>query len=203
MEGMDFAGSAAAFVQILFINLVLSGDNAVVVGMAAAGLPDHLRGKAILFGMAAATILRLLFAVVAVQLLNVIGLKLIGGALLFWIAWKMWQEIREEEEAEADPSHKAVEKTLGTAMFKIIVADVSMSLDNVLAVAAAAHGRLAIMIGGLACSILFMGLAAAAIAKLLQRFHWIAYVGLALIVYVAGDMTWEGIHEVWGYFKPA
>jgi YjbE family integral membrane protein len=196
-----------ALLSVMFINIVLSGDNAVVVGMAAAGLPREQRSQAIMWGMVAATVLRLVFSVIAVYLLAVPGLKLVGGLLLVWIAWGMWKELREGDEDEAEEAGEAADgaaphhhdkhgKTLGMAMRQIIIADVSMSLDNVLAVAGAAAGHTTVMFIGLATSIAFMGLAAAAIARLLDRYKWIAYIGLALIVYVAVEMLWEGGHEV-------
>jgi len=194
-----------ALAQVTFINLVLSGDNAVVIGMAAAGLPARQRPRAIAAGIAAATVLRIVMAVVAVRLLRISGLVLLGGLLLLWVCWKMWGEIRRTAEAEAlapsaDADGVVAEesgKTLWEAATQIIVADVSMSLDNVLAVAGAAQEQPVILAIGLVLSIALMGLAASFIASLLNRYRWISYVGLAIILYVAGSMIWQGALDVW------
>ena len=194
-----------ALAQVTFINLVLSGDNAVVIGMAAAGLPARQRPRAIAAGVAAATVLRIVMAVVAVRLLRISGLVLLGGLLLLWVCWKMWGEIRRTAEAEAlapsaDADGVVAEesgKTLWEAATQIIVADVSMSLDNVLAVAGAAQEQPVILAIGLVLSIALMGLAASFIASLLNRYRWISYVGLAIILYVAGSMIWQGALDVW------
>jgi YjbE family integral membrane protein len=195
-----------AFFQVVMIDLVLAGDNAIVIGLAAAGLPKEQRGKAILIGIIAATILRIGFASVTVQLLQIIGLLLAGGVLLLWVCWKMWRELRSPPEHDLDELENQINgdgtsagprKTLGQAIWQITLADVSMSLDNVLAVAGAAREHPTILIFGLALSIALMGLAASVIARLLQKHRWIAYVGLAIILYVAGDMIYRGAHEVW------
>lgn len=194
-----------ALAQVTFINLVLSGDNAVVIGMAAAGLPARQRSRAIAAGIAAATVLRIVMAVVAVRLLRISGLVLLGGLLLLWVCWKMWGEIRAGADGEAlAPSADAdgavageSGKTLWEAATQIIVADVSMSLDNVLAVAGAAQEQPVILAIGLVLSIALMGLAASFIASLLNRYRWISYVGLAIILYVAGSMIWQGVLDVW------
>jgi YjbE family integral membrane protein len=200
------ADALTAFIQVVMIDLVLAGDNAIVIGLAAAGLPKEQRGKAILIGIIAATALRIGFASVTVRLLQVIGLLLAGGVLLLWVCWKMWRELREtrphdagvlENELNADGTATGSRKTLGQAIWQITVADVSMSLDNVLAVAGAAREHPMILIFGLALSIALMGLAASFIARLLQQHRWIAYVGLAIILYVAGDMVYRGAREVW------
>ena len=192
----------AAVGSIIVIDIVLSGDNAIVIGMAVAGLPSHLRRKAIVIGIAAATVLRILFAAITLELLEVIGLTLAGGVLLLWVCWRMWREIREAR-AESlsaagclgqEPRKQAT--TLRQALILIIVADVSMSLDNVLAVAGAAEGDERVLIFGLLLSIALMAVAANYIAKLLQRHHWIAYIGLGVIFYVALDMIWRGSFEV-------
>jgi YjbE family integral membrane protein len=201
------AEAMTALFQVVMIDLVLAGDNAIVIGLAAAGLPKEQRGKAILIGIIAATILRIGFASVTVQLLQIIGLLLAGGVLLLWVCWKMWRELRagpahdidELEKLDADGSPTGPRKTLGQAIWQITLADVSMSLDNVLAVAGAAREHPSILIFGLALSIALMGLAASFIAKLLQKHRWIAYVGLAIILYVAGDMIYRGFREVWPY----
>lgn len=189
----------AAFLQVVLIDLVLAGDNAVVIGLAAAGLPEGQRGKAILIGIGAATMLRILFAVVATQIMQIVGLLLAGGILLLWVCWKMWRELRASAKADADSAavgEGPPRKTLFQATTQIIVADVSMSLDNVLAVAGAAREQPVVLIFGLILSIAMMGAAASFIARLLQNHRWIAYVGLLVILYVAIDMVIRGISEV-------
>ncbi|MBR0695132.1 TerC family protein [Bradyrhizobium lablabi] len=190
----------SALLQVVLIDLVLAGDNAVVIGLAAAGLPERQRGKAILIGIGAATALRILFAVVTTQLMQIVGLLLAGGILLLWVCWKMWRELRSsanETNAGHGPDGKQPpRKTLVQAATQIIVADVSMSLDNVLAVAGAAREQPIVLIFGLVLSIAMMGAAAAFIARLLQKHRWIAYVGLLVILYVALDMTVRGISDV-------
>ncbi|UIK07695.1 YjbE family putative metal transport protein [Neorhizobium galegae] len=194
------AGGFAALLEVIAINLVLSGDNAIVIGLAAAGLPAALRKKAIIFGISAATVLRLAFAVVATYLLAIKGLQLAGGLLLGWVCWKMWSELREGQIGDAhsadEAKERAANKTFFQAATQIVVADVSMSLDNVLAVAGAAKEHSIVLILGLIISIALMGVAANFVAKLLSRFRWIAYVGLAVIVYVALDMIYQGSIEV-------
>ncbi|ODN66916.1 TerC family protein [Methylobrevis pamukkalensis] len=185
----------AALFQVIMINIVLSGDNAVVIALAAAGLPADKRGKVILFGIGAATVMRLVFAYLATSLLHITGILLIGGALLLYVCWKMWGELRasgaEGEGAHGEHIHTGREKTFMQAAWQIVVADVSMSLDNVLAIAGAAKEHPAIMMIGLVISIALMGLAANFIANLLTRYRWIGYAGLAIIVYVALDMTYH------------
>jgi YjbE family integral membrane protein len=189
-----------ALLQVVLIDLVLAGDNAVVIGLAAAGLPEKQRSKAILIGILAATVLRILFAVVATQIMQIVGLLLAGGILLLWVCWKMWRELRaaaKEEAAGAEAGgESAPRKTLFQATTQIIIADVSMSLDNVLAVAGAAREHPTVLIFGLILSIALMGAAATFIARLLQKHRWIAYVGLAVILYVAVDMVIRGAHDV-------
>jgi len=194
--------SIAAFLQVIMIDLVLAGDNAVVIGLAAAGLAKAQRARAILVGIIAATVLRILFAGVALQLLQIVGLLLAGGILLLWVCWKMWRELRGPNQRETEAALTAGEvhlprKTFAQAAWQIVVADISMSLDNVLAVAGAARDHPAALVFGLALSIVLMGVAAGLIARLLNRQRWIAYVGLAIILYVAFDMIWRGAHEVW------
>ncbi|MCA1457956.1 TerC family protein [Bradyrhizobium sp. BRP22] len=191
----------AALLQVVLIDLVLAGDNAVVIGLAAAGLPEKQRSKAILIGILAATVLRILFAVVATQIMQIVGLLLAGGILLLWVCWKMWRELRAAAKEEADAelgasAEVAPRKTLFEATTQIIVADVSMSLDNVLAVAGAAREHPIVLVFGLILSIALMGAAATFIARLLQKHRWIAYVGLAVILYVAVDMVIRGAHDV-------
>jgi YjbE family integral membrane protein len=194
-------GAIAAFVQVIMIDLVLAGDNAVVIGLAAAGLPPPQRSKAILVGIIAATVLRLAFAAVAVELLEIAGLLLAGGILLLWVCWKMWRDLRgpgaEDTEAALTKRDAHVpQKTFARAAWQIIIADVSMSLDNVLAVAGAARDHPYALIFGLGLSIVLMGVAATFIARLLNRHRWIAYVGLAIILYVALEMVWRGFWEI-------
>ncbi len=190
-----------ALFQVILIDLVLAGDNAIVIGLAAAGLPKEQRAKAILIGIGAATLLRMVFAGLTTQLLQIVGLLLAGGILLLWVCWKMWRELRAPDHSvgdiEALADDGAPRKTLAQATWQIIIADVSMSLDNVLAVAGAAREHPWVLVFGLLLSIAMMGAAASFIAKLLQKHRWIAYVGLAVILYVAGDMIYRGILEVY------
>ncbi len=199
---------------VIIIDIVMSGDNAIIIGMAAAGLPAELRRRAIIIGIVAATVLRVIFASITFHLLAIIGLTLAGGLLLAWVCYRMWREIREgqtkavpaelaptmvgnpgPEDCDA-PGSTVKCKTLGQALIAIVVADVSMSLDNVLAVAGAAHDYLWILIFGLILSIALMAVASNYIAKLLERHHWIAYIGLAIVAYVAVDMIYRGFIEV-------
>jgi len=186
--------------EILGVNIVLSGDNAILIALAAAGLPPAERQRAILFGMLLAVVLRVVLSVVAVQLLAIPGVLLAGGLVLLWIAFGFFRELRAEA-AEAAAGH-AVEhqnKTLMTALRQIVIADVSMSLDNVLAVAGAAHGNMLMLTLGLAVSILLMGVAATLISRLIQRYKWIAYIGLALIVFIACEMIYEDGSRLLGW----
>ena len=192
----------AAFLQVIMIDLVLAGDNAVVIGLAAAGLPKERRARAILVGIIAATVLRILFASIAIELLAIVGLLLAGGVLLLWVCWKMWRELRgpnqhDTEAALAGGNAHVPHKTFAQAAWQIVVADISMSLDNVLAVAGAARDHPVALVFGLGLSIVLMGVAASLVARLLNRHRWIAYLGLAIILYVACDMIWRGAHEVW------
>ena len=189
--------------QVVLIDLVLAGDNAIVIGLAAAGLPQAQRVKAILIGIVAATILRILFAGLATQILQIVALLLAGGILLLWVCWKMWRELRASSTGPTDVKEAAgaiagskPRKTLVQASWQIIVADVSMSLDNVLAVAGAAREHPVVMIFGLGLSIAMMGVAASFIARLLQNHRWIAYVGLAVILYVAVEMIFRGTLDI-------
>jgi YjbE family integral membrane protein len=189
----------AAFLQVVMIDIVLAGDNAVVIGLAAAGLPLQNRGRAILIGVAAATVLRIVFAGAATFLLQIVGLVLAGGILLLWVAWRMFRELQARHPRPAGSSAGAAAggpKTLRRAVWQIIIADVSMSLDNVLAVAGAAREHPYVLVAGLALSVALMGLAATLIARLLERFRWIAWIGLLVIVYVALDMIWRGTWQV-------
>ncbi|MBC2833957.1 TerC family protein [Paragemmobacter straminiformis] len=209
MEIFTLAG-LTALAQVIAIDLVLAGDNAIVIGLAAAGLPKEMRTKAILVGIIAATVLRIIFATVTTYLMAMTGLLLAGGILLLWVCWKMWRELREghgndnaAEEALTGTDLNAdgtvgggPKKTFRQAAIQIVVADVSMSLDNVLAVAGAAREHPTVLVVGLILSIALMGLAASFVARLLNKHRWIAYVGLAIIFYVALRMIWEGWHQV-------
>jgi YjbE family integral membrane protein len=189
----------AAFAQVIMIDLVLAGDNAVVIGLAAAGLPPGQRARAVLVGIIAATVLRIAFASVAIQLLEIVGLLLAGGILLLWVCWKMWRELRSgghEGDVIDGGNGDVPHKTFAQAAWQIVIADISMSLDNVLAVAGAARDHPTALIFGLGLSIVLMGVAANFIAGLLTKHRWIAYVGLAIILYVAGDMIWRGALEI-------
>lgn len=197
MEQLLSQGGIAAFLQVIMIDLVLAGDNAVVIGLAAAGLPPHQRHRAIMVGVVAATLMRIGFALIAVRLLAIIGLLLAGGILLLWVSWKMWRELQtQSHDGNEGVANGATHKTFAQAVWQIVLADVSMSLDNVLAVAGAARDHLEALVFGLALSILLMGLAANLIARLLTRHRWIAYVGLAIVLYVALDMIWRGAIEL-------
>ncbi len=212
LSSPELASQASALGQVLMIDLVLAGDNAVAVGLAAAALAPEQRKKAILIGLAAAVVLRIGFALITVQLLAIIGLLLAGGVLLLWVCWKMWRELQEQRthdqaEAEAEletalsahhgggPPPEALgikRKTFAAALIQIMIADVTMSLDNVLAVAGAAREHPWIMVFGLVLSIALMGVAATFIAKMLTRYRWIGYVGLIIVLYVALHMVWDG-----------
>jgi YjbE family integral membrane protein len=207
MAELFTAQALTALLQVIMIDLVLAGDNAIVIGLAAAGLPAEQRKRAILIGIIAATVLRIGFAAATTQLLQIVGLLLAGGLLLLWVCWKMWRELRaqhgETEEsfdidvnADGTAAVRGPRKTLAQATWQIIIADVSMSLDNVLAVAGAAREHPVVLVFGLALSIALMGIAATFIARLLQNHRWIAYVGLAVILYVAVEMIYRGTQEV-------
>jgi YjbE family integral membrane protein len=197
--------AVSAFFQVIFIDLVLAGDNAIVIGLAASGLPREQRNRAIFVGILAATVLRILFASIATWLLAIVGLLVAGGILLLWVCWKMWRELRAtESDSQADEDGGSSgeigaggpRKTFAQAAWQIVIADVSMSLDNVLAVAGAAREHAVVLIFGLALSIALMGAAASFIAGLLRHHRWIAYLGLAIILYVALRMIWEGTFEI-------
>lgn len=194
----------AALLQIMMIDLVLAGDNAIVVGLAASRVRPEIRGTVIFWGIAGAVILRILFASITVQLLAIVGLTLAGGILLLWVCWKMYRQITSGEEHDIDQIEEGVASKTTTgrelgfwpAVTQIIVADVSMSLDNVLAVAGAAKGEPLVLVVGLAVAIVLMAVAAHFIARLLVRYPWITWIGLLIIVYVALDMIYRGSHEV-------
>ena len=211
---MDFFSSEmmSALFQVITIDLVLAGDNAIVIGLAAAGLPKAQRARAILIGILAATLLRIIFALLTTKLMAITGLLLAGGILLLWVCWKMWRELRADHaddtliaaeamsgqdlNADGTIAGGAPQKTFRQAALQIVIAYLSMSLDNVLAVAGAAREHPEVLIFGLALSIALMGLAASFIAQLLNRHRWIAYLGLVIILYVALEMIWRGYHEV-------
>jgi YjbE family integral membrane protein len=209
MLEMISSQSLTALFQVVMIDLVLAGDNAIVIGLAAAGLPEDKRKKAILAGILAATALRIGFAGITIQLLQIMGLLLAGGILLLWVCWKMWRELQASHQQHQARFHdlsaaRAItvdsvprQKTLAQAIWQITLADVSMSLDNVLAVAGAAREHPMIMMFGLALSIVLMGLAANFIARILEKHRWVAYVGLLIILYVAADMCYRGAFELW------
>jgi YjbE family integral membrane protein len=195
--------AVAAFFEILAIDIVLAGDNAIVVGALAAGLPAEQRRKVILVGVIAALVLRILFALVVTQLLQIVGLVLAGGLLLLWVAWRMWRELRHEGESPGsaevlgdEHSGTRSARTFASAAWGVAVADVSMSLDNVLAVAGAARDHPWVLVFGLILSVILMGVAANIIARYIERYRWIGWVGLAVIVWVACKMIWEGAHHV-------
>jgi YjbE family integral membrane protein len=190
----------AAFIQVLMIDLVLAGDNAIVVGALAAGLPSEQRKKVIFIGVIAALVLRILFALIVTQLMQIIGLILVGGLLLLWVSWRMWRDLRapqdcspgSEEIVGDERSGLRPAKSFAGAAWAVAVADVSMSLDNVLAVAGAARDHPGILIVGLVFAVALMGIAANLIARYIERYRWIAYIGLAVILYVAAKMIYDG-----------
>ena len=193
----------AAFFEILAIDIVLAGDNAIVVGALAAGLPAEQRRKVIMIGVLAALVLRIGFALVVTQLLQIVGLVLAGGLLLLWVAWKMWRELRHKGESAGseeivgdEHSGTRAAKSFASAAWGVAVADVSMSLDNVLAVAGAARDHPWVLVFGLILSVILMGVAANFIARYIERYRWIAWVGLLVILWVAVKMIWEGAHHV-------
>ncbi len=211
------------FLQVIAIDVLLAGDNAIVVGLVAASLPAAQRNRVILFGIIAATILRIFFALFTSHLMKIVGLMAAGGLLLLWVSWKMWRELRRTrqqqiaemaaaeqavaaitgEQQAATPAPAAPETnaiTMRAAIWQIVLADISMSLDNMLAVAGAARDHPTVIIFGLVLSVALMGAAAVFIARLLQRHHWIAYFGLAVILYVALDMVYHGALEVAHHF---
>jgi len=196
MDSSLLSQDLASLAQVVLIDVTLAGDNAVAVGMAVAGLPPQQRRSAVMLGVAGATVIRVALGAVALELLAVIGLLLAGGLLLLWVCWKMFRELHG-----GGADHAAVggpHKSLGQAMLQIMLADVSMSLDNVLAVAGAAHGNPWVLATGLVLSVVLMGIAANQIAKVLERQRWIAWVGLLIVLYVALKMIWDGGFDVMG-----
>lgn len=188
------ANELIALGQILLIDISLAGDNAIAVGLAAAGLPKKDRHKAVLAGIGAATVLRIVFAFFAVQMLQITGLLVAGGLLLLWVSWKMYREIRHRHEASEslEGNSKAPPKKLSAAIVQITLADISMSLDNVLAVAGVARDHFWVLVVGLAVSVVLMGVASTYIVKLTDRYKWVAYLGLAIILYTSLHMMWDG-----------
>ena len=193
MDSHYLLGELSLLLQVLLIDVVLAGDNAVVVGMAVSGLPIVHRRRAILIGIGMATVIRIGLAAITLQLLEIIGLTLAGGLLLLWVCWKMYRELTRRPPAHAPASQQ---KTLRQALMQIVLADISMSLDNVLAVAGAAAGHPWVLAAGLAVSVVLMGVAAGMIAHALERHRWIAWVGLAIVLYVAFKLIWQGTHQV-------
>ena len=200
MFGPELISQLSALVSVVLIDIVLAGDNAVVVGTAAAGLPPVQQRRVIILGAGLALVARILFALVAVQLLAIIGLLLAGGLLLLWVGWKIWRELRASGHGEqAATTAQTGAKTMRSAIMQVAVADISMSLDNVLAVAGAARDHPYIMIFGLLLSIALMAVAAQLIARLIDRHRWIAYVGLVIVLFVAAKMIYEGSLEVFNH----
>jgi YjbE family integral membrane protein len=189
----------SALAQVLMIDLVLAGDNAVVIGLAVAGLAPDQKRKAVLAGIGFAVVIRIAMAMVALKLLAIVGLTLAGGILLLWVCWKMFRELKHRA-AHADGGAPAIAKTPLQAALQIALADISMSLDNVLAVAGAAHEHPWILALGLLLSVVLMGIAASVIATQLEKRRWIAWVGLAVVLFVAVKMIWEGSHKVMEHF---
>ena len=203
IAAMITPAAIAAFFQILAIDIVLAGDNAIVVGALAAGLPPADRRKVIMIGVLAALVLRIAFALLVTQLLQIVGLVLAGGILLLWVAWRMYRELRHEGESKGSEEivgdeHSGLRpsKSLATAAWGVAFADVSMSLDNVLAVAGAAKDHPYVLVFGLILSVILMGIAANVIARYIERYKWIAWVGLIVILWVALKMIWEGAGHV-------
>ena len=203
---MDLQQQLIALVQIIIIDFTLAGDNAIVVGLAASRVDPRIRAKVILFGIAGAVVLRVLFAAVATQLLAIVGLTLAGGILLLWVCWKMYRELRlahpQAAFAGGGSAPGLPTMSFSAAITQIVIADVSMSLDNVLAVAGAAKGEVWILVVGLAVAVAFMALLSAYIAGLLAKYPWISWIGLAIIVYVAAEMIWTGTHQIGCQFVP-
>ena len=212
LEALLSPEALSAFGQVVLIDVVLAGDNAIVVGALAAGLPATQRKKVILIGIIAALVLRIIFALAVTQLLQIVGLILAGGLLLLWVAWRMWREINPRTALIDVPGSDSDDfvatdapppaKSFAAAAWSVALADVSMSLDNVLAVAGAAREHPDILIAGLVLSVALMGIAANIIAQYIERYRWIAYVGLVVIVYVAFKMIWEGFNEVAPIVQP-
>ncbi len=194
MDQISLSHDLAALAQVILIDVTLAGDNAIVVGMAVAGLPDRQKRPAIILGILGATVIRIALGAIALQLLAIIGLLLAGGLLLLWVCWKMFRELRQTHGHAKQ--NTAQHKTLRQAMTQIILADLSMSLDNVLAVAGAANGSTWVLGLGLLLSVVLMGVAANLLARVLERVRWVAWAGLLIVLYVAVTMIWHGAFEV-------
>ena len=198
----------SALLQIIFVDLVLAGDNAIVIALVVAGFAPRERARLLMLGVAAATLVRILFALVATELLQIVGLMLAGGLLLLWVCWKLWRDLEEQRIAKkagatvdpttgvTEPAEHAQPKTMRQAVTQIVIADVSMSLDNVIAVAGIARHNTWVLVFGLVLSIAFMAFAATYIARLLNRHHWIAYIGLAIILFVSVSLIFDGTKQV-------
>jgi YjbE family integral membrane protein len=202
-----FGQNGVSLLNVIVIDVVLAGDNAIIVGLAASQVAPELRSRVIMWGIAGAVVLRIIFAALTSQLLQIVGLTLAGGLLLLWVCWKMYQQIKEHSAASnphsvgaaaatADGMAPARQMSLWAAIWQVIVADVSMSLDNVLAVAGAAKGSTLVLVLGLAIAIVLMAVASHYIASLLVKYPWITWIGLLVILYVAADMIYDGSHEV-------
>ena len=192
----------SVFAQVVLVDILFAGDNAIAVGLVAAGLPKEQRSKVIAVGVGLAVVIRIMFAAVTVQLLKVPGLLLVGGLLLLWVCWRLYVDMKRHSEPSDSLNSEGVTQTLTfkQALIQILAADISMSLDNVLAVAGIARDHLVILVFGLVLSVVLMLVAATYIAKLLQKHRWLAYVGIIVILVVAGSMLWEGTHEIYYIF---
>ncbi len=200
---MTWAAELSAFLQVILVDLVLAGDNAIIIAMVVSSFPARQRARLLMIGIVAATVVRILFALVTVHLMQIVGLMLAGGLLLLWVCWKLWREIESVRSMELSPAGGAYggppvpqTRTVRQAITQIVIADISMSLDNVLAVAGIARDHTWVLVFGLMLSIAFMAFCATLLARWLQKYPWIAYVGLITILYVAGTMIWDGSMEV-------
>ncbi|HEY6598776.1 MAG TPA: TerC family protein [Pseudomonadales bacterium] len=200
---MTWVAELSAFLQVILVDLVLAGDNAIIIAMVVANFPARQRAQLLMIGIGAATLVRIIFAIATVHLMQIVGLMLAGGLLLLWVCWKLWREIQSVKAMELSPAGGAYagtpappQRTVRQAITQIVVADISMSLDNVLAVAGIARDHTWVLVFGLALSVAFMGFCATLLARWLQKYPWIAYVGLLTILYVAGAMIWDGSVEV-------
>ncbi|MGE3142253.1 MAG: YjbE family putative metal transport protein [Hyphomonadaceae bacterium] len=200
----DLVANIAAFFEVIVIDLALSADNAVAVGLAAAALPAAQRARAVTWGVALALLLRILFGLGAVALLRIPGLMLAGGLLLFWIAWRMWRDLAVEgaPEAAPEPSARAAPDNFGRALLSIVAANIALSLDNVLAVAGVARQSPLVMTFGIVLSVVLMGVAATLIARIVSRHRWIGLIGVAAIVAAGGAMAWDDLHRLAPAYMP-